>query len=69
MIAYVESASVEATTGHMLVTFWSGGEAFKFHLPAHLALIFRDRVMKDAWQVCCVPDAELIPFKKPKRKR
>ncbi len=67
-IIYVEAAAVEATTGHMLVTFKSGGDAFRFHLPAHLALRFRHAVMKDAWQVCCAPDAAVIELK-PKRAR
>ena len=64
MIAYVEGFAVEATTGHMLVTFESGGEAFKFHLPANVALRFREKVMRDAWQVCCAPDAQVVKFKR-----
>lgn len=67
-ILYIDGAEVEATTGHMLVTFKSGGEAFRFHLPANVALRFRHKVMKDAWKVCCAPDAEVVRLK-PKRKR
>lgn len=72
-VIYVEATAVEATTGHMLVTFKSGGDAFRFHLPAHLALRFRHAVMQDAWQVCCAPDSEVIELKrkrthKPKAK-
>lgn len=67
-VLYIERAEVEATTGHMLVTFNSGGDAFRFHLPAHVALRFRQSVMQDAWQVCCAPDAEVVKFK-PKQKR
>ena len=66
-ILYIDAASVEATSGQMLVTFESGGDTFRFHLPPHVAIRFRDRVMKDAWQVLCAPDAEVVQFK-PKRK-
>ena len=66
-ILYIEAASVEATTGQMLVTFKSGGEDFRFHLPANVALLFRQRVMEDGWQVCCAPDASALPFR-PTRK-
>lgn len=59
-VLYVEAAVVEATTGRMLVTFSSGGEDFRFHLPANVALKFRNSVMRDAWQVCCAPDAEVV---------
>lgn len=68
-ILYVERATVEATTGHMLVTFESGGEAFRFHLPAHVALTFRHTVMKDAWQVCCAPDAEVVPLRRKRGRK
>lgn len=69
-VLYIEEAAVEATTGQMLVTFTSGGDAFRFHLPAHIALHFRDAIMRDAWQVCCAPDAEIIPLRPaPKRSR
>ena len=68
-VVYVDRFDVEATTGHMLVTFDSGGDAFRFHIPAHVALLFRDKVMRDAWQVCCVPDAQVVPFKPNRRKR
>lgn len=67
-VLYIERAEVEATTGHMLVTFKSGGDSFRFHLPAHVALTFRQSVMQNAWQVCCAPDAEVVKFKS-KRKR
>ena len=46
-ILYIEAASVEATSGQMLVTFKSGGEDFRFHLPAHVALKFRHKIMTD----------------------
>lgn len=68
MIAYVEAAEVEATSGRMLVTFKSGGDELRFHIPAHVALRFRQRVMEDAWQVCCAPNADVVKFKR-KRKR
>ena len=67
-VIYVEETALEASTWHMLVTFKSGGDALRFHLPAHLALRFRHAVMKDAWQVCCAPGAEVIEVK-PKRTR
>lgn len=67
-VLYVDGTAVEATTGQMLVTFKSGGDVFRFHLPAHVALRFRRAVMQDAWQVCCAPDAEVVNFQ-PKRKR
>mgnify|MGYP003383741375 CR=1 FL=1 len=69
-VLHIDGAKVEATTGHMLVTFESGGDAFRFHLPAHVALHFRQMVMRDAWQVCCAPDAEVVNFeagRKPNR--
>jgi hypothetical protein len=44
----------------MLVAFESGGDAFRFHVPAHVALLFRHRIMADGWQVCCAPDAEVV---------
>ena len=59
-VLYIEAATVEATSGHMLVTFTSGGDDFRFRLPANVAILFRQRVMQDAWQVCCAPDAEVI---------
>ena len=67
-VLYIEAASVEATSGQMLVTFTSGGEDFRFHLPAHVALKFRQKIMADGWQVCCAPDAEVVPIKPPRRK-
>ena len=63
-IVYIDETSVEATTGQMLVTFKSGGDAFRFHLPAQVALRFRQAVMQDAWQVCCAPVAEVIELKR-----
>jgi hypothetical protein len=68
-IVFVEATAVEATTGHMLVTFESGGDAFRFHLPAHVALRFRQAVMQDAWQVCCAPDAEVIELKRKRTRK
>lgn len=59
-ILYVEQTAVEAKTGHMLVTFKSGEDAFQFHLPGNVALAFRHAVIRDAWQVCCAPDAEVV---------
>ena len=67
-VLYIDEATVEATTGHMLVTFKSGGDAFRFHLPAYVALQFRQAVLQDAWQVCCAPNAEVVRLK-PKRRR
>lgn len=67
-ILYVENAKAEATSGQMLVTFESGGEAFRFHLPPHTALRFRQSVVQDAWQVLCAPDAEVVPLA-PKRRK
>ena len=66
-ILYIDETAVEATTGHMLVTFKSGGDAFRFHLPAHVALRFRQAVMQDAWQVCCAPDAEVVALDSKRR--
>lgn len=66
-IVHVDDAVVEATTGHMLVTFTSGGEAFQFHLPSHVALKFRQMVMHDAWKVCCAPAAEVVKLKPTRR--
>lgn len=62
-VLYIEDAKVEATSGHMLVTFTSGGEAFRFHLPGHIALGFREHVMRDAWQVCCPTTAQVVALK------
>jgi hypothetical protein len=59
-VLYTEAAAINATSGHMLVTLTSGGEDFRFHLPAHVALKFRQRIMTDGWQVCCAPDAETV---------
>lgn len=67
-ILYVEAAEVEASSGRMLVTFKSGGDAFRFHIPAHVAVLFRQRILEDAWQVCCAPTAEVVKLK-PKRRR
>lgn len=67
-IIYVEEATAQATTGHMVLTFKSGGDTFRFHIPAHEALEFRQVIMRDTWQVCCAPDADVVKFK-PKRQR
>ena len=67
-VVYVDEAKAEATTGRMLITFYSGGDLFRFHLPAHVALRFRQTIMRDAWQVCCVPDAEVVQLN-PKQTR
>jgi len=66
-VLYAEGAKAEATTGHMLVTFTSGGEEFRFHLPANVALKFRQSVITDTWQVCCTP-SEPIKFSKKRRR-
>lgn len=69
-VIYVEAAEVEASSGRMLVTFESGGDAFRFHIPAHLALLFRQRMIEDAWQVCCAPNGEVVALSgKDGRKR
>jgi hypothetical protein len=68
-VLHIDQAEVEATTGHMLVTFKSGGDAFRFHLPGHIALRFRQHVMRDAWQVCCAPDAEVVKLKTKSRRK
>jgi hypothetical protein len=67
-ILFVEDATVEATTGQMLLTFTSGGEDFRFHLPAHIAIRFRQKVMADGWQVVCAPSAEVVTFKRKRVK-
>ena len=59
-ILFVEAAAIEANSGHMLLTFTSGGDDFRFHLSAHVALLFRHRIMENGWQVCCAPDAETV---------
>ena len=61
-ILFVEGAAVEATSGQMLLTFTSGGEDFRFHLPANLAIRFREKILADGWQVLCAPNAEVVPF-------
>ena len=68
-IVYVEAAEVEATSGRMLVTFKSGEDSFRFHIPGSVALRFRQRVMEDAWQVCCAPDAQVVKFKRPRGRK
>lgn len=69
-ILYVEEAAVEATSGKMLVTFTSGGDAFRFHLAPHIALKFRETITRDGWQVLCASDAQVTPLKgQPKRRR
>ena len=67
-ILFIEDTAVEATSGQMLITFKSGGENFRFHLPAHIALRFRQKILADGWQVLCAPNAEVVPFK-PKRQK
>jgi len=67
-ILYIDEASADATTGHMLVTLKSGGDSFRFHLPGNVALKFRQAIIEDAWQVCCAPDAEVVRFR-PKQKK
>jgi hypothetical protein len=67
-VLYIEAASVEATSGQMLVTFTSGGEDFRFHLPPHVAIKFRQKIIADGWQVCCAPDAEVVPIRPARRK-
>ncbi len=67
-IVFVESATTKATAGHMLLTFKSGGDAFRFHLPAHLALVFAHAMVRDACQNCGAPGADIIKFS-PKNKR
>ena len=42
-ILFVEGAAVEATSGKMLLTFTSGGEDFRFHLSANVAIRVRTR--------------------------
>ena len=59
-IVYVDEAKAEATTGRMLITFHSGGELFRFHLPAHVSLMYRQAIIRDAWQVCCAPNADVV---------
>ena len=67
-ILIVEGAAVEATSGQMLLTLTSGGEDFRFHLPANVAIRFRELILADGWQVDCAPNAEVVPFR-PKRRR
>jgi hypothetical protein len=67
-ILYIEAAKVEATSGQMLVTLTSGGVDFCFHLPASVAIKFRHKIMTDGWQVCCAPDAEVVPIRAMRRK-
>ena len=62
-ILYVDGASASATSGHMLVTFKSGDDSFRFHLPGNVALKFRQSILQDTWQVCCAPDAEVVRLK------
>jgi hypothetical protein len=68
-VLYIDAASVEATTGRMLITFKSGGDAFRFHPPPNVALRFRETIMKEGWQVLCAPDAELVQFPSAKAKK
>ena len=59
-VLFVEGASVAANSGHMLVTFTSGGDDFRFYLPAHVGMKLRETIMRDGWQVLCAPDAETV---------
>lgn len=59
-IIHVDGTTVEATSGQMLVTFESGGEAFRFILPKDVGVGFRTKLLVDAWQVLCFPDAEVV---------
>lgn len=59
-VIHVDGATVEASSGHMLVTFESGGDAFRFMLPKDVGVSFRTKLMLDAWQVLCFPDAEVV---------
>lgn len=59
-IIHTDTVNVEATSGHMLVSFTSGGDEFRFHLPKHVAIHLREKVMRDGWQVLCAPDAEVV---------
>ncbi len=63
-VLYVDETAVEPTTGHILLSFKSGGNAIRFHIPAHVTLQFRQAVMQGAWQVCCAPDSEVIELKR-----
>lgn len=67
-ILFVDAAKVEATSGQMLITFGSGGDAFRFHLPPHIALRFRTSLFRDGWQIVCAPDAEVVELR-PKKGR
>lgn len=68
-LVLVEGFTVEATSGRMLVTFQSGGDAFRFHLPPHLGLQFRDKVMRDAWQIVCAPSGEVTKLRSGRQKK
>ena len=61
-ILYIEEATVEATSGQMLLTLTSGGDAFRFHLPPSVAVPFRENIMRNGWAVLCAPDAEVTPL-------
>ena len=52
----------------MLITFTSGGEDVRFHLSAHVALRFRQKILADGWQVLCAPNAEVVPFNRKRQK-
>ena len=67
-ILFVDRSQVEATSGRMLITFSSGGDDFRFHLPPHVAIKLRQHIMRDGWEVLCVPDAEVVHLK-PKGRR
>lgn len=59
-ILYTEAAAIDANSGRMLVTFTSAGEDFRFHLPAYIALLLRERILRNGWQVCCAPNAQTV---------
>lgn len=68
-ILFIEDTAVEATSGQMLITLKSGGEDFRFHLSANVALRFRQKILADGWQVLCAPNAKVVPFKPKRQKR
>ena len=66
-IVFVESAEVEAATDHMLLTFESGDDKFRFRLSRHLARRFRHDVQRNGWAVDCAPDCEVLPIHESER--
>ena len=61
-VLYIDAASIESTSGKMLITFTSGGDDFRFHLSANVAIRFREMIVRDGWQVLCAPNAEVVQF-------